>query len=116
VAARRRSACTGLLSAAALGGAFGWIGPMAYLLITEVVLTGTSTTPWIWPARPPHDLGGALCAYGVYAAGIAAVTLFGARDSGRRTAPEWAPASSRYDNHAQVLARFFAPRMIWVTA
>ena len=46
----------GLLSAAALGGAFGWTGPMAYLLITEVVLTGTSATPWIWAdpaaARP----------------------------------------------------------------
>ena len=28
----------GLLSAAALGGAFAWTGPMAYLLVTEVVL------------------------------------------------------------------------------
>jgi hypothetical protein len=77
----------GLLSAAALGGAFGWTGPLAYLLITEVVLTGTSATPWIWAARPPHDLGGALCAYGVFVAGLAVVTVLGARDSGRRSAP-----------------------------
>ena len=78
----------GLLSAAAVGGAFGWTGPLAYLLVTEVALTGNPTTPWVWPARPPHDLGGALCAVLVFAAGTAAVTLFGARDSGRHSIPE----------------------------
>lgn len=79
---------TGLLSAAALGGAFGWAGPMAYLLVTENVLAGALTTPWIWPARPPHDLGGALCACGVFAAGIVAITFVGARDSSRRSSFE----------------------------
>jgi hypothetical protein len=79
---------TGLLAAAALGGAFAWTGPMAFMLVTEGALAGAWTTPWIWPTRPPHDLGGALCAYGVFAAGIVAVTLLGARDSGRRPAPE----------------------------
>jgi hypothetical protein len=79
---------TGLLAAAALGGAFAWAGPMAYWLVTEGALAGAWTTPWIWPARPPHDLGGALCACGVFAAGIMAVTLLGARDSVRRPAPE----------------------------
>ena len=79
---------TGLLAAAALGGAFAWTGPMAYMLVTEGALAGGWTTPWIWPGRPPHDLGGALCACGVFAAGIVAVTLLGARDSGRRPAPE----------------------------
>ena len=78
----------GLLSAAALGGAFGWTGPMAYLLITEGALAGTWTTAWEWPTRPPHDLGGALCAYGVFAAGIAAVTLAGTRGAGRRSGRE----------------------------
>jgi hypothetical protein len=78
----------GLLSAAAVGGAFGWTGPLAYLLVTEVALTGNPTTPWLWAARPPDDLGGALCAALLFAAGIAAVTLFGARDSGRRFTPE----------------------------
>ena len=75
---------TGLLAAAVLGGAFGWAGPMAYLLITETALSGAPTTPWVWPARPPHDLGAALCASAVFAAGIVAVTVFGARDPGRR--------------------------------
>jgi hypothetical protein len=78
----------GLLCAAVLGGAFGWTGPLAYLLVTEVALTGNPTTPWVWAARPPHDLGGALCAALILVAGTVAVTLFGARDSGRRSAPE----------------------------
>jgi len=77
---------TGLLSAAALGGAFGWTGPMAYWLATESVLAAHWSTPWIWPARPPHDRGAAICAALVVAAGLAAVTLLGARDSGRRAA------------------------------
>jgi len=79
---------TGLLSAAALGGAFGWTGPMAYLLVTEVALNGNPTTPWVWPARPVHDLGGALCAAVVFAAGTAAITRSGARESGRRSIAE----------------------------
>jgi hypothetical protein len=70
----------GLLSAAALGGAFGWTGPMAYWLVTETALAAGWTTPWIWPARPPHDLGGALCAGLVFAAGLAAITVRGGRD------------------------------------
>ena len=75
---------TGLLAAAVLGGAFGWTGPMAYLLIAETALSGNPTTPWVWPARPPDDLGAALCASAVFAAGVVAVTVFGARDPGRR--------------------------------
>jgi hypothetical protein len=75
----------GLLCAAALGGAFGWTGPLAYLLVTEVALTGNPTTPWVWAARPPHDLGGALCAGLLLVAGTAAVTLTSARDSGRHS-------------------------------
>jgi hypothetical protein len=66
--------------AAALGGAFGWTGPMAYWLVTEGALAGDWTTPWVWPARPPHDLGGALCAGLVFAAGLAVITVRGARD------------------------------------
>jgi hypothetical protein len=74
---------TGLLVGAALGGSFGWAGPMAYLLVTEGALAGAWTTPWIWPARPSNDLGGALCAYAVFAAGLAALTLLGPRDASR---------------------------------
>jgi hypothetical protein len=74
---------TGLLASVVIGGAFAWAGPMAYLLVTEGALAGGWATPWIWSGRPPHDLGAALCAYGVFAAGLAAVTLLGVRDSGR---------------------------------
>jgi hypothetical protein len=71
----------GLLSAAALGGALAWAGPMAYLLVAEGALAGGWTTPWAWPARAPHDAGGALCAALVAAAGIAVITVRGARES-----------------------------------
>ena len=56
---------------------------MAYLLVAEAALADGWTTPWVWPARPPHDLGGALCAAAVFAAGVA-VTVLGARDPSRR--------------------------------
>jgi hypothetical protein len=79
---------TGLLCAAALGGAFGWTGPMAYWLATESVLAAHWTTPWIWPARPPHDRGAAVCAALVFAAGLTVVTVRGARGLGRRSPDE----------------------------
>ncbi len=38
------------------------------------------TTPWLWPARPPHDLAAAACAGLVFAAAVILITLRGARD------------------------------------
>jgi hypothetical protein len=38
------------------------------------------TTPWIWPARPPHDLGAAICAGLAFTAGMVVITVRGARD------------------------------------
>lgn len=73
----------GLLPAAVLGGALAWAGPMAYLVLTESALAGNVTTPWVWPARPPHDVGGALCAAAVFAAGALLVTARGTRESVR---------------------------------
>ncbi len=77
----------GLLSAAVLGGAFGWAGPMAYLLVTEAALAHGSVTPWVWPARPPHDRGAAICACLVIAAGLVLITVHGPRESGRESGP-----------------------------
>jgi hypothetical protein len=74
---------TGLLCAAVLGGMLAWTGPMAYLVLTESALAAGLTTPWIWPARPPLDRGGAICAYLVFAAGLALVTVRGVRESVR---------------------------------
>jgi len=73
----------GLLCAALLGGILAWTGPMAYLVLTETALAGGATTPWIWAGRPPHDVGGALCAGLVFAAGLVLVTVRGVRESAR---------------------------------
>jgi hypothetical protein len=72
-----------LLTAAVLGGALSWIGPIAYLAVTLPALSGPWATPWVWPARPPHDRGAAICAAVVFAAGVAVITVRGARDSVR---------------------------------
>jgi amino acid transporter len=70
-----------LLTAVLASGALAWIGPVAYLGITMPALGGGWTTPWTWPARPPHDRGAAICAALVLAAGLMLVTVRGARDS-----------------------------------
>jgi hypothetical protein len=76
----------GLLCAALLGGGLAWTGPVVYMILGCYGLYSdwhppTLASPWIWPARPPFDLGGALCAAAVFAAGVAAVTWRGARES-----------------------------------
>ena len=76
----------GLLCAAILGGGLAWVGPTAYLIAGVYGLYSqwhppAVTTPWLWPARPPHDLGGAICACVVFACGLAIVTVRGARDA-----------------------------------
>jgi hypothetical protein len=68
-----------VLAGAVLGGGLAWIGPLGYLAVAMPALTGHWTTPWLWPARPPHDHGAAICAGLVFAAGLAAVTARGAR-------------------------------------
>lgn len=74
----------GLLCAALLGGGLAWTGPAAYMVVAVYALYTqwhgpALTTPWIWPARPTHDVGGALCAGVVFAAGLVAITMRGAR-------------------------------------
>ena len=76
---------TGLLCAVVLGGMLAWTGPMAYLVLTESALAAGLTTPWIWPARPPLDRGGAICAYLVFVTGLALITVRGVRESVRDT-------------------------------
>jgi hypothetical protein len=76
----------GLLFAAVLGGGLAWVGPMGYMVVGMYALYTdwhgpALTTPWIWPGRPPHDLGAALCAALVFAGGLMVITVHGARDS-----------------------------------
>ncbi|MEU4338431.1 hypothetical protein AB0F59_27870 [Micromonospora lupini] len=80
-----------LLCAALFGGAQAWAGPTAYLMIALYALYTqwhgpALTTPWLWPARPPRDLGGALCAGVVFVAGVVLIAVRGARDTGPETA------------------------------
>ena len=75
----------GLLCAAVLGGGLAWAGPTAYLVVGVYGLYTQwhgppLTTPWIWPARPPHDLGAAICAALVFGIGIVVTSVRGARD------------------------------------
>jgi hypothetical protein len=75
----------GLLCATVLGGGLAWAGPVAYLVAGTYALytqwhPPALTSPWIWAARPPHDLGGAGCAGLVFACGIGLITIRGARD------------------------------------
>ena len=75
----------GLLCAVAFGGGLGWPGPAAYLLVGAYGLYTqwhhpALTTPWIWPARPPHDLGAAICATLLFIAGLTVFAARGARD------------------------------------
>ncbi len=75
----------GLLCAAVLGGGLAWAGPTAYLVVGVYALYTqwhhpALATPWIWPARPPHDLGAAICAGLVFTAGMVVFAVRGARD------------------------------------
>jgi hypothetical protein len=75
----------GLLCAVVLGGMLAWTGPVAYWVLAESALADRLTTPWIWPARPPLDRGGAICAYLVFATGLVLITVRGVRESARDT-------------------------------
>ena len=75
----------GLLCAAVLGGGLAWAGPAGYLVAGAYALYTqwhgpALTTPWLWPARPPHDLGAAICAGLVFAIGVTVIAVRGARD------------------------------------
>jgi hypothetical protein len=76
----------GLLCAVTLGSALAWTAPTAYLMIALYALYtqwhgSALTTPWLWPARPAHDAGAAICAGLVYVAGTAAIAVRGAREA-----------------------------------
>jgi hypothetical protein len=75
----------GLLCAAVTGAALAWAAPTAYLIVGVYALYTqwhgpALTTPWVWPARPPHDVGAALCAGLVFVSGLAIVIIRGPRD------------------------------------
>jgi hypothetical protein len=77
--------------------ALAWTGPVTYLILGIYALYTqwhgpAQTTPWIWPGRPGHDLGAAVCAGLVFAAGTVVITVRGARD----------PAGESAEAHARL--------------
>jgi hypothetical protein len=73
----------GLLVAGVLGAGFSWIGPMAYLALAEEALSSGWHTPWMWPTRPPGDVGGAICAALLFGVGLTVIAMRGARVTNR---------------------------------
>ena len=71
----------GLLASLVTGGLLAWILPMGYIAFAEYALLQSWTNPWTWPVRPPDDRGAWICAAVVFAAGLAAFTVRGARTS-----------------------------------
>jgi hypothetical protein len=52
---------------------------MAYLVLSECAILNAWRTPWIWPARPPHEPSATLYAIGAFVVGAALITALGAR-------------------------------------
>ncbi|MGH3191865.1 MAG: hypothetical protein ACRDPY_44770 [Streptosporangiaceae bacterium] len=71
----------GLLASLVTGGLLSWTLPLGYLGFAEYALSNAWHSPWTWPVRPPADRGAWICAALALAAGLAAVTLRGARAS-----------------------------------
>ena len=69
----------GLLTSLVTGGLLAWVLPLGYVGFAEYALAEAWRNPWTWPARPPTDRGAWICAALVFAAGLLACTVNGAR-------------------------------------
>jgi len=70
-----------LVVAVLTGGTLSWLGPLSLWATSAYAINQRWTTPLLWPDRPPHDVGAALCAAVVFAFGLVLLTTRGARDS-----------------------------------
>ena len=70
----------GLLTSLVTGGLLAWTLPLGYMAFAQYALLEAWRSPWTWPARPPTDRGAWICASVVFAVGLAAFTIRGARD------------------------------------
>ena len=69
----------GLLTSLVTGGLLAWIVPLAYVGFAEYTLAEAWRAPWMWPGRPPSDRGAWICAAVVFAVGLLAFAVRGAR-------------------------------------
>ena len=74
----------GLLTSLVTGGLLAWTLPLGYLAFAQYALLEAWRSPWMWPVRPPADRGAWIWACLVFAAGLLAFTVRGARTSARR--------------------------------
>jgi hypothetical protein len=70
----------GLLTSLVTGGLLAWTLPLGYMAFAQYALLEAWRSPWTWPARPPADRGAWICASVVFAVGLAAFTIRGARN------------------------------------
>jgi hypothetical protein len=69
----------GLLTSLVTGGLLAWVPQLGYVAFAEYALNEAWRNPWTWPVRPPWDRGAWICAVLVFAVGLLAFTLRGAR-------------------------------------
>ncbi len=69
----------GLTFCLVTGALIAWAGPLAFTAICQYALIANYSEPLTWPTRPPADRGGWIVAMAVFAAGLIAFTIRGAR-------------------------------------
>jgi hypothetical protein len=63
-----------------IGAILSWLGPVAFWLLSLTAIGSGWTTPWVWPDRPPADVGAWVCTIAAFVVGTAGIAIFGARD------------------------------------
>jgi hypothetical protein len=69
----------GLLCSLATGGLLAWIGPLAFMAVSQFALIANHSWQWAWPARPPADRGGWIAAMTTLAVALIAYAIRGPR-------------------------------------
>jgi hypothetical protein len=69
----------GLVFCLVTGALIAWIGPLAFTAIAQYALIANYSEPLTWPTRPPTDRGGWIAAMVVFAVGLIAFAIRGAR-------------------------------------
>jgi hypothetical protein len=69
----------GLFCSLVTGGLLAWTLPMGYMAFCQYALLEAWRAPWTWPVRPPTDRGAWIAACAVFAVGLLAFALRGAR-------------------------------------
>jgi hypothetical protein len=74
-----------LCTAPLVGASLAWIAPLAYVIYCGGPIDVQQVSRWSWPALPSTDWPATLIALALLAAGLAVITVAGARD--HRTDP-----------------------------